>query len=313
MHKWFEKYFAFSRRELNGICVLGVCLLFLWAIPRFYRMMDTSKAEDLSTHIDQIEHFLSTAAPRGELARRDSRAVFDVPPHMESVEYFTFDPNGLAVVDWKRLGLSDRQIRVIKNYEAKGGRFHVKEDLKKIYSIGAQDYARLAPYIHIPAVKSKQNNTPREQESAPQVVTVREKDPASLSLELNTADSLSLQQLPGIGPVYASRIIRFRNLLGGFHSTSQLMDVYGFDTVRFNGLKAYVYVDSSAVQKIALNTADYDQLRAHPFISAKLANLMVQYRRQHGPYRALGDLLHIAVMDDEIFRKIAPYLTIYDD
>src|SRR5690606_10042026 len=107
--------------------------------------------------------------------------------------------------------------------------------------------------------------------------------------------------------------VRFRDLLGGFHEISQLLQVYGLDTSRFDGLKAYIHVDTAAVVKIPVNLADYDRLRQHPFISNKLANLIIQYRRQHGPYRQMEDLFNIAVMDAEIFRKIVPYLKIVDD
>src|SRR5690606_19376080 len=113
-----------------------------------------------------------------------------------------------------------------------------------------------------------------------------------------------------IGPIFASRIVRFRELLGGFHHVSQLMDVYGFDSVRFSELKSQVYVDTAKVEKISINTADYARFRSHPFINHKLANAIVQYRKQHGPYRTISDLLGIAIMDEQIFRKIAPYLTL---
>ncbi|WP_379020355.1 ComEA family DNA-binding protein [Parapedobacter deserti] len=294
--------------------MLSIFLLALWAAPRFYRLIHVSEDTDISAHIDKVEHFLSTATPKSPRRIDSTSQLLDVVTHLENIDYFTFDPNGLPAVEWKRLGLSDRQIRVIKNYEAKGGHFRVKEDLKKIYSIGDSDYARLAPYIHIPVKSPGQEAAPptEHSESAKKITPIL-KERTALAIELNTADSTDLQQLPGIGPVYASRIVRFRNRLGGFHHVSQLMDVYGFDTLRFDGLKKFVHVDTSLVKKIALNTADYEALKAHPFISPKLANLIVQYRKQHGPYRATHDLLQIAVMDEENFRKIAPYVTLSDD
>ena len=45
---------------------------------------------------------------------------------------FYFDPNGLPVSKWKKLGLTEKQITVIKNYENKGGRFEKPSDLQKI-------------------------------------------------------------------------------------------------------------------------------------------------------------------------------------
>ncbi|WP_257667640.1 helix-hairpin-helix domain-containing protein [Parapedobacter tibetensis] len=322
MLKQFGKYFAFSRRELNGICVLGVFLLVLWSVPYLFQVYHANENEDISARIRDIEHFLSSTNDSISIIDKDKAIAASPNPvaHFDEITYFMFDPNGLAIVDWKRLGLSDRQIRMIKNYEAKGGRFRKNEDLKKIYAINEADYARLAPYISIKDIQVKatandensmgQPETQTRQYAASPHVAMMQK---TLLIDLNATDSLELQQLPGIGPVYASRIVRFRDLLGGFHNVSQLMAVYGFDSVRFDGLKEYVYVDTTSVEKMALNVADYDQLKNHPLISPKLANAIVRYRQQHGHYRSLEDLLRIVIVDEEIFCKIAPYLTISND
>src|SRR5690606_26013840 len=122
--------------------------------PKVYLIKNNRDEGDVSAHIMEIEHFLATANA-GKLSVEKGRpASSHADVHIADVEYFMFDPNGLAVVDWKRLGLSDRQIRMIKNYEAKGGRFRKKEDLKKIYAISDADYARLSACIAIAVIDS---------------------------------------------------------------------------------------------------------------------------------------------------------------
>ena len=314
MRSWLQKYFGFSHSELNGITVLVVLLALLWFGAPLYRRWFSDKHLISVADIREIERFL--AAPVVKDAALPDTAVL-----------FLFDPNGLSAADWKRLGLADRQVRMIKNYEAKGGRFRTKEDLAKIYALSAADYSRLEPYIRInenrPVNQPTGGMLSRRQGAGLPVVAGRSHGAAgsqwpktsktAMRIELNTADSLLLQELPGIGPVYASRIVRFRDLLGGFYDTRQLLQVYGMDTARYDGLKALVYADTAEVRKIELNTADYDRLRRHPYIGARLARLILQYKNQHGPYRRPTDLLGIAVMDEEIFRKIVPYLNITDD
>lgn len=48
-----------------------------------------------------------------------------------------------------------------------------------------------------------------------------------LLVDINTADSAELQTLPGIGPVYADRIIKYRSEFGPFESVEQLVQVNG--------------------------------------------------------------------------------------
>ena len=44
------------------------------------------------------------------------------------------------------------------------------------------------------------------------------KYPKGTIIALNHADTLELKQIPGIASTYANRIVKFRNLLGGFYT-----------------------------------------------------------------------------------------------
>ena len=51
---------------------------------------------------------------------------------------------------------------------------------------------------------------------------------------LNASDTAEWKKIPGIGSVYASRIVQYRNLLGGFSHVEQLLEVYGIDQELFS-------------------------------------------------------------------------------
>ena len=55
-------------------------------------------------------------------------------------------------------------------------------------------------------------------------------------VELNTADTTILKKVPGIGSTFARRIMKYRELLGGFYDVSQLAEVYGIDEERYQAL-----------------------------------------------------------------------------
>ena len=214
--------------------------------------------------------------------------------------YFEFNPNNLPVAQWKKLGLSDRQIKVIKNYEAKGGKFYKKEDLQKIYSISAKDYSRLEPYINIPerSFSNTYVNSPKIFKVKPMVV-----------VEINHADSEQLTTIRGIGPAFASRILKYRNRLGGFYRKDQLLEVYGLDSAKYQEIANQVEIDGSGINKVNINTCSFDDLKRNPYLTFKQINAIIQYRKQHGNYKNSKDLKNIAILTDEVIDKIEPYFS----
>ncbi|MFA5244074.1 MAG: helix-hairpin-helix domain-containing protein, partial [Pedobacter sp.] len=220
-------------------------------------------------------------------------------------EYFIFDPNGLDEKSWRKLGLSDRQIKVIYKYETKGGRFYNKEDFKKMYSIGAEQYLKLEPYIRI--VKA----SPPEKEN--RKVSLFNPDPEKKNtkkvlIEINSADSAMLTEIRGIGPAFASRIIRYRNRLGGFYKIEQLKEVYGIDSVKYQQIEDQISLNSDQIIQININSATFELLKKHPYLSYKQMNAVLQYRRQHGPFKTIDELKKVALLNEEIIRKIEPYI-----
>ncbi|MDB4924948.1 MAG: Helix-hairpin-helix motif protein [Mucilaginibacter sp.] len=204
---------------------------------------------------------------------------------------FVFNPNNLPAEQWKQLGLSGRQISIIKHYEAKGGRFNKKEDIQKIYGITADDYKRLAPYINIPGAEYTSDKlTPGE------------------VVEINSADSAKLTRIHGIGPAFAARIVAYRQRLGGFLSKEQLKEVYGIDTIKYAEIKNQVSINPARIVKIKINEVDFEGLRKFPYLTNKQTNAVIQYRNQHGNYQAVADMKNIVILDDGILRKIGPYL-----
>jgi competence protein ComEA len=61
-------------------------------------------------------------------------------------------------------------------------------------------------------------------------------------VNINTADSATLQTLPGIGPVLAGRIIDYRNEHGPFNTIDDLSAIKGIGETRLEQLRALVSV-----------------------------------------------------------------------
>jgi len=280
-----KNYLSVTKKEWNGMVVLIILIALILAAPYAYQ----------TVRKDNTINFKEFDKAAAMLSKTDSTGPASSGPVSRSkamkTKLFTFNPNNLPEADWERLGLSADQVKVIKNYEAKGGRFYAKADVKKIYAITGADYQRLEPYINLPATD---NYTKK---AAPGEI-----------IEINGADSAKLTMIRGIGPSFARRIIRYRDRLGGFYSKEQLKEVFGIDAGKYAEIKNGIAVNGSHITRLDINKATFDQLRRFPYLSFKQINAIIEYHNQHGDYESVADMKNIAILDDGILRKIGPYL-----
>ncbi|MFM8709636.1 MAG: ComEA family DNA-binding protein [Sphingomonadales bacterium] len=131
-------------------------------------------------------------------------------------------------------------------------------------------------------------------------------------LSLNGSDSAALEMLPGIGPVLAARIIRYREKLGGFYQRSQLREVYGIDDSLFAFIAPFFETSpsASALKKIDLNSVSLDNLRQHPYLRWEKAKAIVRYRESNGPFTSVSDLEKIIALDTTTLSRLLPYVVV---
>ncbi|GAC1619222.1 MAG: hypothetical protein NVS9B13_08310 [Candidatus Acidiferrum sp.] len=68
------------------------------------------------------------------------------------------------------------------------------------------------------------------------------KKPPLHPINLNTANSAELQQVPGIGPATAAKILRMRKSYGAFKSVDDLLAVRGIGRKRLDKMRKYLTV-----------------------------------------------------------------------
>ena len=67
-----------------------------------------------------------------------------------------------------------------------------------------------------------------------------------MCLNLNTANRSQLEDLPGIGPVIAKRILHFRFRHGRFERVEDLLNIQGIGPKKFERIQPSVCVESTA-------------------------------------------------------------------
>ncbi len=311
MKQFLRDYFTFNRRERNGVFILLSIIILLLLYLSFSDFFFPKEKIDFSKFEKEIADF-ETEQKRVNDSLSQQKNYFASsnapdPDSYRDAERFSFNPNNLPDEEWKRLGLSEKQIRTIKNYESKGGKFRSKEDVKKMYSITPELYALLEKYILIPE-NNKTIYPANKHQPSPD--SYRDINHQPLLVELNSADTTELKTLKGIGSSFAKRIVKFRDMLGGFVKKEQLLEVYGFDKEKYDLVSPQVKIDLSKVKRININSASVDNLRKHPYMDKKAAVKIFWHRVNHGDYADVEDILKTNLVDEQLYSKLAPYLTV---
>ncbi len=281
---------------MSGIILL--LLLTLLLLPVFEKPHNT----DTDRWRQALQSFVFTtdSTMHGRKEISDGDPVF-TPGGSETL--FSFDPNLASAEDFSRLGLKSWQISRIQKYREKGGVFRKKEDFSRIYGITAIQYEKLEPYISIDSSFLRKSVSGRR-------MTISRPAWRILSFEINTADSLQLDSLYGIGPVLASRIIRYRNRLGGFISLDQLKEVYGFPIQFYDSITAHLSVDTLKIVFIHLNTVSLEVLRKHPYLNIYQARSIIRYRELKGRFTGSGQVIENQLLPPEVWNRIKSYLRV---
>jgi competence protein ComEA len=284
--KTIDYLFGYNRREKRASFTLIVFLIILLII-RYISLPDRQPT--------------ITVNFSGTQGQPDSVNAPSAGPE----QLFVFDPNTVTQDELIQLGLTNRQASTFIKYRNSGARFRRAEDIGNVFGISTKMVDELAPYVIIEDKKDKPGGShPADTFSVKKRI---DKLPETCLIELNSCTSEDLIKLPGIGEVLSGRIIRFRDLLGGFVSTEQLGEVFGIDTSLVAGLLGMVYVETDSVKKISIDTCCYRTLARHPYIGPVVARSILKYRKLIGPPSDIDVLVRQKVIDSLRASKMAPY------
>jgi DNA uptake protein ComE-like DNA-binding protein len=296
--QWFKDYLSFHKKERYGVLAIITILTGLIVFNMYQRLFWKGDLEEIKLkygpRIVQFQTQTDSMATTREAHQ---------PWLPRERKLFVFDPNTLDSTGWVALGFSPKQAASIIKYRSFGAKFRRPEDIKKLFVVDDERYEELRPFIEIkPLLETEQV---KKFEDRPKW---EKREYESITVELNSADSALLVQLKGIGPSYANRIIKYRELLGGYISKQQLLEVYGMDSARFVPISENIKVDTTIRVRINVNTADVKELLKHPYINLNQAKAIVNYRENHGAFKKLSDLQNIHLAKGEAYTKVSPYL-----
>lgn len=265
--------FSFNRAERRGVLVLIIILLVQIGVLIF---LSQKKCSPPSVSYTTVPCFSDT----GRYHPAAGKPGFINNTTANAAELFMFNPNSVTKKELQRLGLSEKQAQTIVNYRNKGGKFKTKADFRKMYSVTNTFFERVEPWIDLPDHYTREKE-PGEKYRSYSDSSFRRGEGADVfrKVDINTAGIEALMQLRGIGEVYAARIIKYRDLLGGYCAVEQLNEVYGFPEETFEKVRKYVVAEQNMITGIPVNSVSYGALVRHPYIDKRLAYAIIEERK----------------------------------
>lgn len=300
-----RKWFSFSKGERVAIITI-LALILILILACLFRPSRKSLSDESLHNLDSL------LALRQAAIEQQQQQQAEKPQEVAELHPFPFNPNTLTEEEWLQMGLTDRQVRNIMNYKAKGGKFYSKNDLGKLYTISEEEFAQLEPFIVLPEVSRGKNTETSSKNGVSTGSTTAATAPAEKKaipiVDLNTVDSTTLVELPQIGPYTAVRIIEFREKLGGFVDKEQLRDVKGMDDARFAAIQPYINVGVVEIRKVDVNRADFKTLVHHPYLNYEQVKRIVNQREKRGMIKNWAQLEALLKEEGEVNPLLEQYV-----
>jgi competence protein ComEA len=310
-----KDHFEFTSKEQRGIIILLGIMLLSFLANIFLPYIIPAKKFNIEPFKSEVGKFLESIERQDSalaIKKSDYHEVSGAPEQTGLENFiaspFYFNPNKLTEDEWLKIGMNKRIVTNIARYKSKGGVIRDQEGFRKIYGMTEEIYKVLEPYLQFDNPKSYQNAYLHDTVNYHKSESFNRLTPATILIELNSADSASLLALNGIGPSFAGRIIRYRDKLGGYARPEQLLEIKGLDSARLQLFQQQITINPDLIRKIDLNEVVFKELLKHPYFEYYLVKAIFKKKDEIKEFDSVGQIRKIPVMYEELYEKISPYL-----
>lgn len=305
-------FFYFRKEDRRVIVALAIVAVFCVGVML---VVNTFRSKDKS-NTTSAEHFtpdsIMTQEGQTSVEGKDKTHALSAE---RSVRIAPFDPNTIDSATLVSYGIQAWKVKNFIHYRNAGKVFRSADDMLDTYGWTKQDLQALLPYVRIGKnfQKQERTNTPFEKEERSNEETAKRDSLRSYMsnkfkehtlVDLNTADTTLLKRIPGIGSHFARSIIRYREKLGGYHQTEQLVEIKDFpiETLEW-------FTISTPIQKrIDINKADFKQMASHPYIGYDNTKRIKNYQRLYGNIKSIDQLRSLQFFSEDELQRLLPYL-----
>ena len=283
-----KSYFQFTKSQRSGIMFLVLlCVIF----QSGYFFIDFNSP---TNHSKEKQEWLAFQTEIDSLKQIKRDYIPKIYP---------FNPNFITDFKGQKLGMSVAEIDRLLAFRKTNKYVNTPEDFQKVTKISDSLLNTMVPYFKFP------DWVTNKKEFKSKYKSFENKKEKIVILDINQATKEDLIKVYGIGPALSDRILKLKDLLGGFVSMEQMNDVWGLSPEVIENLNKNFKVSVlPKVNKVDINNASIKELMLFPYFKYALAKAIVTYRSMNGDFKNNADLTKINGFPNEKLNVISLYL-----
>lgn len=277
--KVIRSYFNFTREQRSGIFTLFGIIILLQIIYLFLNFYTKPKDDP------ERQKWLSLQS-QVDAMKKDAK--------VESTKMYLFNPNFITDYKGYKLGMSISEIDRLLAFRKENKYVNSAKEFQNVTKVSDSLLKVMAPYFKFPDwVNNKKDNTKFKEYPAYQNEAFAKKEKIVI-IDINQATKEDLVKIYGIGAAISVRILKQKELLGGFVSMDQMKEVWGLSPEVIENLNAHFKVLTlPRFKKIEINNSSLKELSQFHYFRYALAKEIVTYRSMNGNINNIEDLTKI--------------------
>ena len=271
-----KSLFVFTSDQRKGIFAL---LFFIIALQFAYFFVDFS----IPTNEDPEEQKWLSLQPQVDSMKMD---IANKRPKM-----YLYNPNFITDYKGYKLGMSVDEIDRLLAFRKENKYVNSSQEFQNVTKISDSLLNVMAPYFKFPDWVNNRKKYKEFKKYPNQAFAKKEK---IVLIDINQATKEDLIKIYGIGEAISVRILKQKEVLGGFVSMEQMKDVWGLSPEVIENLNTHFKVSVFPnFKKIDVNNATLKELSQFYYFRYALAKEIVTYRSMRGNIKNIEDLTKI--------------------
>lgn len=291
-------YFKFTKQQRIGIFILFAIIIGLQAVYFFVNFTSAEK------YFPEKEKWMSLQTEIDSLKKEK---------YKNKPQVYLFNPNFISDYKGYKLGMSVDEIDRLMAFRKENKYVSSAEEFQQVTKISDSLLKFISPLFKFPEWSNNKkvfvgNKKDYKEYEKYKSRSFAKKEKKALQ-DINQATQEDLVKIFGVGEALSLRIVKQKEILGGFVSMEQLSEVWGLSPEVLYELNTNFTIYSlPSFKKIPINDASLKELAQFHYFKYGLAKQIITYRSMNGDFKNIEDLAKIKGFPVDKAKIISLYL-----